>query len=222
MATVNITKEFKERVQDRIRGMHRKELEAELPNLNKAHSIDAHYLYHYGCWGKDYMHLVHEIPKDWLAKITDAHVEIHGADDDGKAVSCSVRFTGMNAHQRPKDSYYGHTRSVVQYEQLLAMPDVVAGRAEALAAWEENKQVVFLKAKWDKVEKDILEFLGKCKTLNEAVRLFPGVRMYVQRDDLERLDRKVERFSERKKIVQEMATDELTAAAIAARLAGAV
>jgi hypothetical protein len=46
--------------------------------------------------------------------------------------------------------------------------------------------------------------------------------MYVQRDDLERLDRKVERFSERKKIVEEMATDELTAAAIAARLAGAV
>jgi hypothetical protein len=110
----------------------------------------------------------------------------------------------------------------VQYEELLAMPDTVLGRAEALAAWEENKQVVALKTKWDKVEKDILEFLGKCKTLNEAVRLFPGVRMYVQRDDLERLDRKVERFSERKKIVEEMATDELTAAAIAARLAGAV
>lgn len=222
MATVNITKEFRERVTDRIRSMHRKELEAELPNLNKAHSIDASYLYHYGCWGKDYMHLVHEIPKDWLAKISDAHVEIHGTDDEGKTVSCSVRFTGMNAHQRPKDSYYGHTRSVLQYAELLALPEVVAGRAEALQAWEENKQVVTLKDKWSKVEKDILEFLGKCKTLNEAVKLFPGVRMYINRDDLERLDRKVERLSERKKIVQEMATDELTAAAIAARLAGAI
>ena len=39
MATVNITKEFRERVTDRIRSMHRKELEAELPNLNKAHSM---------------------------------------------------------------------------------------------------------------------------------------------------------------------------------------
>jgi hypothetical protein len=222
MATVNITKEFKERVEQRIRGMHRKELEAELPNLNKAHSIDANYLYHYGCWGKDYMHLVREIPKDWLAKMSDAHVEIHGENDDGKDVSCTVRFVGMSGYQRPKDSYYGHTRSAVQYKELLAMPDTVLGRAEALAAWEENKQVVALKTKWDKVEKDILEFLGKCKTLNEAVRLFPGVRMYIQRDDLERLDRKIERFSERKKIVEEMATDELTAAAIAARLAGAV
>ena len=222
MATVNITKEFKERVEARIRSMHRKELEAELPNLNKPQQVDASYLYHYGCWGKDYMHLVHEIPKDWLAKMSDSHVEIHGKNDDGKDVSCSVRFTGMSAFQRPKDSYYQHTRSVVQYADLLAMPEVVAGRSEALQAWEENKQVTTIKEKWAKVEKDILEFLNKCKTLNEAVKLFPGVRLYVQHDDLERLDRKVERLSERKKIVAEMATDELTAAAIAAKLMGAI
>lgn len=222
MATVNITKEFKERVESRIRGMHRKELEAELPNLNKAHQIDASYLFHYGCWGKEYMHLVHEIPKDWLAKVNDSNVEIHGKDENGKAVSCSIRFTGMNAYQRPKDSYYQHTRSVIQYEELLALPEVVAGRAEALAVWEENKQVLAIKEKWDKVQKDIIEFLNKCKTLNEAAKLFPGVRLYVDNDDLERLDRKVERLSARKKIVEEMATDELTAAAIAVKLMGAV
>lgn len=222
MATVNITKEFKERVEQRIRGMHRKELEAELPNLNKTHVIDAHYLFHYGCWGKDYMHLVHEIPGEWLGKITDAHITIKGKLDDGKSTYCSIRFSGMNAFMRPKDGYYNKSESEISYDDLLALPDTVLGRAEALAVWEENKQVVAIKDKWDKVNKDILEFLGKCKTLNEAVRLFPGVRMYVQRDDLERLDRKVERFSERKKIVEEMATDELTAAAIAAKLMGAI
>jgi len=222
MATVNITKEFRERVTERIRSMHRKELATEVPNLGKAYTMDASYLYHYGCWSKAYMHLVHEIPKDWLAKISDAHVEIHGSDAAGKAVSCSVRFAGMTAYQRPKDSYYGHTRSAIQYEELLAMPDCVLGRAEALEAWEDNKQVTIIKEKWEKVEKDILAFLGKCKTLNEAVRLYPGVRLYVNRDDLERLDRKVERFTERKKIVEEMATDELTAAAIAAKLMGAI
>jgi hypothetical protein len=222
MATVNITNEFKERVQDRIRGMHRKELEAELPHLNKAHPIDANYLYHYGCWGKDHMHLVHEIPKDWLGKINDVHISITGYIEDGKKASCSIRFSNVDGYQRPKDGYYSKSDSVVTHDDLLAMPDTVLGRTEALAAWEENKQVVVLKEKWSKVENDILEFLGKCKTLNEAVRLFPTVRLYINRDDLERLDRKVERFTERKKIVEEMATDELTAAAIAARLAGAV
>ena len=222
MATVNITKEFKERVEARIRSMHRRELEGELPNLNKSHAIDASYLYHYGCWGKEYMHLVHEIPKDWLCKVADSHVTIKGKDENDKEVSCSIRFTGMNGYQRPKDSYYQHAHSTITYQELLALPEVVAGRAEALAAWEENKQVLAIKEKWDKVNKDIIEFLNKCKTLNEAVKLFPGVRLYINNDDLERLDRKVERLSTRKKIVEEMATDELTAAAIAVKLMGAV
>jgi len=220
MATVNITNEFKERVEQRIRSMHRKELESELPNLNKAHQIDANYLYHYGCWGKDHMHLVDAIPKDWLSKTNDVHVSITGEIEDGKKTSCSIRFTNVNAYQRPKDGYYSKSDSVINYNDLVDLPDTVLGKAEALAAWEENKQVVSIKNKWAKIETDILEFLGKCKTLNEAVRLFPSVRMYVNRDDLERLDRKVERFTERKKIVEQMATDELTAAAIAAKLMG--
>jgi hypothetical protein len=222
MATVNITKEFKERVESRIRKMHHKELEAELPHLNKPQQIDAHYLYHYGCWGKDHMHLVHELPKDWLGKIDDVHIAIKGKTDDGQSTSCTIRFTGVNAYKRPRDSYYSKSESEITYDDLVALPDVVAGKAEAMRAWEENKQVVVLDTKWKKVEKDILEFLGKCKTLNEAVRLFPTVRLYINSDDLERLDRKVERFTERKKIVEEMATDELTAAAIAAKLAGAI
>jgi len=222
MATVNITKEFKERVESRIRKMHHKELEAELPHLNKPQHMDANYLYHFGCWGKDHMHFVNELPKDWLGKIEDVHIVLKGTTDEGKPTQCMVRFTGVNGYKRPRDSYYSRAESEINYDDLVELPDTVLGRAEALQAWEENKQVVVLDTKWKKVESDILEFLGKCKTLNEAVRLFPTVRLYISRDDLERLDRKIERFTERKKIVEEMATDELTAAAIAARLAGAI
>lgn len=221
MATVNITKEFKERVKSRISSMHRKELYAELPNLNKTHHVEANYLYHYGCWGKEHMHLINQIPKDWLGKITDTSIGIKGVLD-GKEVSCSIRFAGLNAYTRPKDSYYSHSNSIIEYEDLLALPEEIVGRAEALAVWEENKHVVALGDKWEKVESDIIGFLDKCKTLNEAVKLFPAVRMYIPADDLERLDRKPARLTERRKIVEGMATDELTAAAIAAKLAGAV
>lgn len=220
MATVNITKEFKERVESRIKHMHHKELESELPHLNKPQQLDAAYLYHYGCWGKDNMHLVHELPKDWLGKIDDVQIAIKGVTEEGKKTACTIRFTGVNGYKRPRDSYYSKAESEITYDDLAALPDVVTGKAEAMQAWEEHKQVVVLDTKWSKVKEDILEFLGKCKTLNEAVRLFPTVRLYIHRDDLERLDRKIERFTERKKIVEEMATDELTAAAIAARLAG--
>lgn len=45
--------------------------------------------------------------------------------------------------------------------------------------------------------------------------------MYINSEDRERLDRKVERQSQRKAIVNDVDTDGLTAAAIAAKLAEA-
>lgn len=223
MATVNNTAEFRTRVISRIRSMKNSEINIEAPNLNKTHLIDASYLYNYGCWGKDYVHLLNEIPKDWLAQSKDAHIEITDTTDLDVKSSCSVRFTGLtNAYQRPKDSYYAHSRSIIEYRDLLAMDDALEGKDILLAAWEENKVVQAIHTKWDQIEKDILNFFSKCKTVNEAVKLYPGVRLYIHPEDIERLDRKVERFSARKKIVEDMATDEITAAAIAAKLMGAV
>jgi D-arabinose 5-phosphate isomerase GutQ len=45
--------------------------------------------------------------------------------------------------------------------------------------------------------------------------------MYIDRDDIQRLERKLERPSQRKVIVQGVDTDGLTAAAIAAKLSSA-
>jgi hypothetical protein len=76
-------------------------------------------------------------------------------------------------------------------------------------------------ARWEKIKTDIDEFLDKCKSLNEAVKLFPGVRMYIHSEDIERLERKLERPTQRAKIVEDVDTEGLTAAAIAAKLAAA-
>lgn len=223
MATVNNTAEFRTRVISRIRSMKNSEINAEAPNLNKTHFIDASYLYNYGCWGKDHVHLLNQIPKDWLAQSKDVHIELTDTIDAEVKSNCSVRFSGLtNGYQRPKDSYYAHSRSVIEYRDLLAMDDALDGKDILMAAWEENKVVQAVHAKWDQIEKDILNFFSKCKTVNEAVKLYPGVRLYIHPEDIERLDRKVERMSVRKKIVEDMATDEITAAAIAAKLMGAV
>ena len=222
MATVGITKELRERVTDVIRNMERKEIRADLPDYEKNYNIDATYLYHYGCWGKDYMHLVNEMPREWLSGVTEARIKVSGKLDDGRQLSTNVHFTGMNAFRRPSDSYYNKGDSEINLETLRAMPEVVAGRAELLKRWDEEVQVYYINERWKKIRNDIDDFLEKCKTLNEAVKLFPGVRLYIDASDLERLDRKIERMSQRKKIVEEMATDELTAAAIASKLMGAV
>lgn len=222
MATVGITKELRERVARIIKGMERGEIKTDVPDYEKFYNVDATYLFHYGCWGKDSMHLIHDIPHDWLTKVTESTISVRGAMEDGRIMSTGVRFVGLNAFHRPADSYYNKSNSEITLEELRAMPEVVAGRAELLKRWDEAIQVTFINDRWKKVTDDIDNFLEKCKTLNEAVKLFPGVRLYIHADDLERLDRKVERMTQRRKIVEDMPTDELTAAAIASKLMGAV
>jgi hypothetical protein len=222
MATIGITKELRDRVGSVIRNMERREIKSDVPDYEQSYSVDTTYLYHYGCWGKEHMHLVHDIPHDWLGKVTEARISLKGVLDDGRILSTNVNFTGLNAFQRPSDSYYSKGSSTLNLEELRAMPEVVAGRAELLKRWDEAVQVHYINERWAKILNDIDEFLDKCKTLNEAVKLFPGVRLYIHADDLERLDRKVERASQRRKIVEELAVDELTAAAIASKLMGAV
>jgi hypothetical protein len=154
--------------------------------------------------------------------VTEADVAVRGTLEDGSDIKTSVRFTGLTmAYQRPSKDYWNRSASELTIEQLRAMPEDMLGRSELLARWDDAVIELALNARWAKVSDDISEFLKKCKSLNEAVKLFPGVRMYISAEDAERLDRKVERQSQRKLIVESYDTDGLTAAAIAAKLAEA-
>jgi hypothetical protein len=222
MATVGITKELINRVKTKINGMRKAERANDLPDIDKNYSIDASTLYNIGCWGADNVHLLESIPKDWLSKSPDANVTIHGWTDEAVHLKTSVRFNGMMfAYQRPRDNHYNRADSELSLDQVRAFPEETPGRAELLQRWGDAVIEKAIDDRWAKVEADITEFLNKCKTLNEAVKLFPGVRMYIHYEDIERLDRKLERPTQRAKIVEDMDTEGLTAAAIAAKLAAA-
>lgn len=220
MATVYITKELIARVKQKINAMRRSERGADLPNIDKNYSVDASQLYNIGCWGAEHVYLLNMIPKDWLSETTDGNITINGLLENGATLGTSVRFTGMkSAYQRPKDGYYNRHDSELSLEYVRSLPEETMGRAELLQRWEDAVIELDINSKWHKVEEDIAEFLKKCKSLNEAVKLFPNVTMYIHSEDMERLNRKVERVSQRKAIVESYDTDGLTAAAIAAKLA---
>jgi hypothetical protein len=222
MATVYITQELINRVKSKINGMRRAERNSDVPNIDKNALVDASQLFNTGCWGEKYVHLVNQIPKDWLAKMEDANISVTGVLDDGRHVSTGVRFSGMkSAYARPKYSYYAKTDSELTLEYVRALPEDTVGRAELLQRWDESIIALDIDARWEKVETDIVEFLRKCKSLNEAVKLFPNVTMYLHYEDMERLNRKVERPSQRKAIVLDVDVEGITAAAIAAKLAAA-
>lgn len=64
---------------------------------------------------------------------------------------------------------------------IATLPSVVA-YGTALAAVHE------LESRWSKIVKQVHDFLGKCKSLNEAVKLWPDVRQYIPPRFLERLE----------------------------------
>jgi len=202
--------------------MRRAERNSDVPNIDKNITLDASQLFNIGCWGEQHVYLVNQIPKDWLGKISDGNIHIKGTLDDGRHMSTTIRFNGMeSAYSRPKDGYYNRADSELTIEHVRSMPEETVGRAELLQRWDESIIALDIDTRWAKVETDITEFLGKCKSLNEAVKLFPGVRMYIHYEDIQRLERKLERPTQRAKIVEDVDTEGLTAAAIAAKLAAA-
>ena len=221
MATVGITKELRDRTKAVIDVMRKAERRNDIPEMDKDITVDASYLYNLGMWGA-HIHLINQVPKDWLIKVTDANVMLIGDDENGARIKAVARFTCMkDAYHRPANSYYSRIDSTLTIDQLRAMPEETVGRAELLKRWDDTMIATVIDARWEKIKVEVDEFLTKCKSLNEAVKLFPGVRMYIDRDDIQRLERKLERPSQRKAIVQGVDTDGLTAAAIAAKLSSA-
>ena len=215
MATVGITKELRQRTGNVIDKMRRAEIAADLPDYEKTYSMDAAHLYHVGCWGAEHLHLLDKIPKDWLAQQKTVGISIISSDNN----KTKIEFTGVTGYARPSKDYWNNPSSTLTIDELKALPDDMLGKAEALKRWDDHVIVEEMNTRGAKVAADIDDFLLKCKSLNEAVKLFPTVRMYIDKTDIERLERKIERPAQRRAIVESYDTEELTAAAMAAKLA---
>jgi hypothetical protein len=223
MGTVYITNELKDRVRSKINVMRKAERSSDIPNFQMAINLDVSQLYNLGCWGKDNVHLCEQIPKSWLQKVDEGQIVIFSEVEDSDFTRTSVRFTGLkNAYARPKDGYYAKTDAELSIEYVQSLPEDTLGRAQILHHCEQAVILRGIDLRWNKVVDDIVGFLSKCKSLNEAIKLFPNIVMYIGADDMERVQRKVERVSERKQIVKEIDTQSLTAAAIAAKLMGTI
>lgn len=226
MAYVAISQDLRNRVKNRIHTMRNTEIKQTLPDLEKSYNIDAHHIYNYGCWGAEHMHLIHVIPKDWLCEEKSGAVHIVGdaqmEDGSFATVKKPVGFNTMTgAYRRPAVDYWNKGSSEVNYNDLMHMASTTPGRDEAMQRWNDAVEEKKMMDRWAKIELDIMNFLDKVKSLNEAVKLFPGIKLYLDKDDVERMERKVQRGA-REELVADIDLGQLTAAAVVAQLNGGV
>lgn len=222
MATVYITRELETRIHNKIVKMRDQEVQIEVPNNDKPIIIDATELLMQMAWG-DYKHVFPQLPKEWLkySKGQDINVITEVAEDGLETKYC-VSITGLsNYYEIPTNDRWSAPRPSCTREWLQTKLHLT-GAQEILDQLVEKETRTVINEKWDKVASDIRLFLSKCKSLNEALRLWPALKMYVPEEYIDRVNHKVERRQRETEITMTVDLEELTATAIAAKLSGVV
>jgi hypothetical protein len=203
MAYVAISGELLNTVRAGIQMMARKELDTvgEVPKLEGTESFVEPAL-----WGP-YAHLRSQMPKEWKRTAGSITLRIQFPDSVWQE---AVPFkNGVEAP--PSYSPYDAQKVTVLHDlpEIAPIVTAISNRRDA-------------KRRWDGVERQVMDFINKCKSLNEALKLWPDLRMYIPKPYLDRVERKVERTKDTANaamdVLKSMNTDEIVAAAVIARM----
>jgi hypothetical protein len=214
MAFVGISKDFMERVKVKIHNMHQAEIKTlgEVPTVS---ITDREPWVLKTLWG-DHVHLIDQMPENWMQKLQEVRlkVEINNPDLLDKADrQFSFKVNPPSKIVAPPNfNWYDETSVSADCPQIVCVVEYATKFKE-------------IQVRWANVLGQVTQFLYSCKSANEAVKLWPDVKMYFDHSDINRLEVKTVRSgtaeSEGAKKLAELDTSSLTSAAIIARMSGA-
>ena len=163
-------------------------------------------------WGEHH-HLKNVIPDDWKVYSKDFRANTKFMHDGTELKSLICIKTAVGTAAPPKSSSYTTHFDIPADHPLIA--EVVQ---RDIADYENRK-------KWKAIHRQIKDFLNNCKSLNEAVKLWPDVRVYIPQSYMDRMlaksERTAEKISKASEFLKQIDTDNAVAAAVGARMAGA-
>jgi hypothetical protein len=211
MAYVSINPAFIGRIEAKIDSMCRAELktlgDAPLINMNakSAFFLDL-------VWG-EHKHLEPLLPDGFKKEHGEFRLFFVVGDAEFEN---RILVRNLGAVFPPKSSWYDEYK-ITTHEALEKYPEL-----EPSVRYYESKAEI--EQRWNGVKNKVVSFINVCKSLNEAVKLWPDVVTYIDQDDLERLATKREKPQASTRAAEALAaldTDELMGAAVIARLSGA-
>lgn len=217
MAFVGISRDFMHRVETKIEHMRRAEIKTLGENRPELalHATDPFFMQ--TVWG-EYAHLHAQMPKEWINHHENARFKfkIPGATRAKEhhnwfdfRVSCTSK-DGFPIP--PKFSTYDEKECDGTHPMMAGILDY------ALKLHD-------IDTRWETVAQKVTSFLRACKSANEAIKLWPDVKVYFDAEDVKRLEVKTTRAgSSESNAAQALAgidTGEIMGAAVIARLSGA-
>jgi hypothetical protein len=205
MAYVGISSSLIEEVKSKINKMRNTEVAqlTEPPReLTLTTTTDEHFKM---IWG-EHFHLKDIIPNDWKPSVDTLCINTKNT----RHVIVSVRLRFASPVQLPP--------SISSYRPEIEVPSSNELLQERL---QYSEQVSDIEARWRDIRTKVVEFLTSCKSLNEALKLWPDVQFYIPSGYMERVEKKVERTASQSKaqdVLKTIDTDAAVAAVVAARM----
>ena len=166
-------------------------------------------------WG-NHLHLRDQMPEDWKATTNRINARIQFEWAEEKKGTFDFTFECADPIEVPRcdnHSYYGHQIKVDTNSHLLPQ--------QARDAIEYNKFLRVTDDKWSDIKSKVTGFLNAAKSLNEALKLWPALALYVSDEYIDRVNNNPKRektASKAEEIMASISIDDLTAAAVASKL----
>ena len=166
-------------------------------------------------WGTN-LHLREQLPDDWKTTVSRINIRIPFTWAPEKTSTTTFIMETRDPFEVPHckgHSYYGYDITIAESSLLLP--------AAARESVEFQKFCRQTDTKWDDVKTQVTEFLRAAKSLNEALKLWPALSLYVSDEYMDRVNNNPKREKAASRAEEVMATisiDHLTAAAVASKL----
>lgn len=226
MAHVAISRDFIARVESKITIMRNAELNALGHEPQISLSPDSPILLN-AVWGEN-LHLRTQLPKAWKSTTGNLRLTFNTKTTQDKTTKegaviqepvsyqFNVTSPGDTIFELPPNDYW-HSLHEVKAEDL-SHPDI----SKIVEYGNAKTEIEY---RWIEVGKKVVGFFQSCKSMKEAVTLWPDCKVYINDEDIERFEKKVVKSasqdSEAAKVLAGLNTDELMGAAVVARLSGA-
>lgn len=164
-------------------------------------------------WGK-YMHLRDTFDEDLTQSVDHITLNIELTD-----LATTVAFYVRSTHDRfvvPNYRSNGYNSMSRKIDQTHSFAMTVAAAHVA-----HQRQRIAINAKWKAIKEQVKEFLNAAKSLNEALKLWPALALYINDQYINRVNSNTTRsqtVSKAADILASIKTDEITAAAVSVKL----
>lgn len=165
-------------------------------------------------WG-DHAKLREIIPREWCAKtqtlsfVTTYYKDPNDVRTEDRLI-VAMSLGGQDLLLPPRSDTYS-----VRMEVPNDAPEVV----DHVRFTQETYAI---HVKWAKVKEDVLKFLMSCKSLNEALKLWPDVRIYIPQEYLDKAEERTVKAkaaeSKAMEILKSIDTDQAISSAVMVRI----